>query len=446
MQRKLISLLIAGVVAGIASPAYSLDDKAVLKRLDQLEAQRRADQNEIQALRSKVQQLETQKSGAVTSTEAAQLREEIVKVDKKAATRAESVKKTLESERDKLKINGYMSVYGVKSTNKAVDLGSGVDNHIGFNSDTIAGIQFDYKLDDRLDAVVQLQAQGRDDYDVDTSWAFLRYKLTPDTNIRAGRMIAPLYLYADSLDVGFTYPWVRPPTEMYGTTSQHYTGVDVIHNFHFGDWNNSVQAIYGDFDTTISGTNANADYLAGLALTVNNDAWTLRAAGFHFEGFGLDAPAPLGFVSGNLDYYSGSIRYDNGSLLVLAEARQIAPHGDLEILLGNSDGFYSTVGYQFGDFMPYATWGKTYSTDESSALVEQSQQSTGIGLRYNLTSKVVIKGEATKYDHFDGTAGTLGMVTLPGVGAALNPANAATLQELDDDGATVMSLGVDAVF
>lgn len=446
MQRKLISLLIACTVAGIASPAYSLDDKAVLKRLDQLEAQRKADQAEISALRGKVQQLETQKSGAVTSTEAAQLREEIVKVDKKAATRAESVKKSIESESEKLKINGYMSVYGVKSTNKAVTLSSGVDNHIGFNSDTIAGIQFDYKLDDRIDAVVQLQAQGRDDFDVETPWAFLRYKLTPDTSVRAGRMIAPLYLYADSLDVGYTYPWVRPPVEMYGVEPQHYTGVDVIHNFNIGGSNNSVQALYGDYSTSVAGTDAATDYFAGLAMTFNLDAWTARLAGFHFEGFNLDSPLLPTLMKGNLEYYSAALRYDNSKLLVLVEGRQIAPHGDLEVLLGNSDGFYTTVGYQFGKFMPYVTWAKSYTTDESSVLVEQSQASTGLGLRYNLTDKVVIKGEATKYDHFDGTSGTSGMVTLPGGGGQFNPMNTSILQKLDDDGATVMSLGVDAIF
>lgn len=441
MQRKLISLLIACTVAGIASPAYSLDDKAVLKRLDQLEAQRKADQAEISSLRSKVQQLETQKTGAISSDEATKLREEIVKVDKKAATRVDSVKKSLEGERDKLKINGYMSVYGVKSTDKNVTLSSGVDNHIGFNSDTIAGIQFDYKMDDNLNAVVQIQAEGRDDFDLDTPWAFLRYKLTPTTTVRAGRMVTPLYLYADSIDVGYTYPWVRPPIEMYSVSSPRYTGVDLVQSFDFAGWNNSVQVLFGDGDGDISSTSVKSNYQAALFVTLNHDAWTLRAGQLHAENLTINNVAAY---ADSVDYLSASLRYDNGSLLVLAEGRRINAGKKLEVLLPDSDGFYTTVGYQIDKFMPYVTWAKAYSIDEPVNMLapKQSQESVGLGLRYNLTDKVVLKGEATKYDHFDGTAGVSSFAELPTTPIERTDA----LQQLDKDGVTIMSLGVDAIF
>jgi hypothetical protein len=440
MQRKLVSILIACAVGGMSSSAFSLDDKAVLKRLDQLEAQRKADQAEISALRSKVQQLETQKTGAVSSDEATRLREEIVKVDKKNNSRIESVKKSVEGEREKLKINGYMSVYGVKSTDKNVTLSSGVDNHIGFNSDTIAGIQFDYKMDDKLDAVVQLQAEGRDDYDLDTPWAFLRYKLTPTTSVRAGRMVTPLYLYADSIDVGYTYPWVRPPIEMYSVSSSLYTGVDLIQQFNFGGWNNSVQVLFGDGDGDVSGVSLKSDYQAGLFATFNYDAWTFRAGGSHAENLHI-AGTPTSTID-SLDYLSASLRYDNGALLVLAEARRINSDKDIEIWIPDSDGFYTTVGYQIDKFMPYATWAKAYSTNEPQSAQRQHQDSIGLGLRYNLTNKVVVKGEATKYDHFDGTAGVTAFSQLPTT--AIERADA--LRQLDDDGVTIMSLGVDAIF
>lgn len=143
-------------------------------------------------------------------------------------------------------------------------------------------------------------------------------------------------------------------------------------------------------------------------------------------------------------YQSASLRYDNGSLLVLAEGRHVDAMDNLESLLPDSDGFYATVGYQIDKFMPYATWAKAYSTDEKTLpfVLQQSQESIGLGLRYNLTDKVVLKGEATKYDHFDGTAGVSSFAELPA--SALE--RAATLQQLDDDGVTIMSLGVDAIF
>jgi len=440
MKIKLLSILVASSI-GAATPALAADNAAIMKRLDQLEAQRQADQSEIQSLRSKIQQLEAQKFAPVSSTEAAQLREEIVKVDKKASQRIDSVKKSIQGDQDKLKINGYMSVYGVKSTNEAATLGSGIDNHIGFNSDTIAGIQFDYRLDEKIDAVVQLQAEGKDDYSLETPWAFLRYKLAPSTTLRAGRMVAPLYLYADSIDVGYTYAWVRPPVEMYNTERVQYTGVDLIHNFDLAGWDSSVQILFGDNDGNTNGAELRGDYTTGIALTFNNDAWTLRLADNYTANLSVNG---LDNFADSVTYLSASVRYDNGALLVLAEGRRIEAGALLEALVSDSDGFYATIGYQINNFMPYATWAKAYSVEENllPGVLPQTQESIGLGVRYNLTDKVVVKGEATQYDGFNGTSGVSGFATLP-----TNPvARADALQKLDEDGATVMSLGIDAVF
>lgn len=446
MKIKLLPLLVASAIAGAATPAFA-DDSAILKRLEKLENQRKADQVEIDALRNKLQQLESQKAAAVSSDEASKLHEEIAKVDQKSSTRLDAVKKSLESERDKLKINGYMSVYGVKSTNKAVTLTSGVDNHLGFNSDTVAGIQFDYKLDDKLNAVVQLQTEGKDEYQLNTPWAFLRYKLTPTTTVRAGRMVSPLYLYADSIDVGYTYPWVRPPVEMYSTASPHFTGVDLIQNFTVGSTNNSVQILFGDSDGSVSGISVKSDYTVGLFATFNYDAWTFRAGENFSDNLSINN---LKQYADTIGYLSASLRYDNGALLWLTEARRIDTGKKIELLLPHSDGFYTTLGYQIDKFLPYATVAKAYTTDEVAGATQYSQQSIGLGLRYNLTDKVVIKGEATKYDHFNGSAGVTTFAELPnhisGIPDAYVPANAPILQQLDKDGATVMSLGFDAIF
>ncbi|MDB6061640.1 MAG: hypothetical protein JWM78_1743 [Verrucomicrobiaceae bacterium] len=445
MKMKLLSLLIASACAGTMPSAFAADDAAILKRLDHLEAQRKADQAEITALRNKVQQLETQKPQAaagVSSDEAAKLHEEIVNVEKKSASRVDSVKRTLDAERDKLKINGYMSVYGVKATDRALTLGSGVDNQINFKSDTVAAVQFDYQLTDRVNAVVQLQSAGKNNYDLKAPWAFLGYKLTDSTKIRAGRMVVPNYLYADSIDVGYTYPWVRPPIEMYGVDAIEYQGVDVLQSFNFGGWNNTLQVFFGDLGGDNSGYSLHSSYGTGAGVTLNNDAWTLRASATHAEGLTLDPT--LAAFKGNINYFSAAVRYDNGALFALVEGKQVRVSGDLDKLTPDTDGFYTTLGYQIGEFMPYATWAKAYSVNDADMIgvnPKQHVQSTGIGLRYNLNEKVVLKGEATKYDHFNGTLGASGLAAVPFGRLATD-----TAQGLDKDGATVMSLGFDAIF
>src|SRR5690606_21735079 len=446
MNKKILSLLIAGVCASAVNPAFAASDAAILKRLDQLEAQRKADQVEIDALRTKLQQLETQKSSAVSSDEAAKLREEIVSVDKKAASRVDSVKRSIDAEREKLKINGYMSVYGTKTTDRAVTMGTGMDNHIGFKSDTVAAIQFDYQVSSNIDAVVQIQSNGSDNYDLTTPWAFLRYNLSPSTKIRAGKMRAPVYLYADSIDVGYTYPWVRPPIEMYGVTPISYQRVDVLYTFNVGRWNNTLQVLFGDADDSNNGIDVRSDYMAGAGLTLNNDAWTVRASYTRADNTSLSGTGSPTFGPGAIDYYSAAVRYDNGSVFALVEGKHVKTNDELNTTLPTMDGFYATLGYQFTEFMPYVTWAKTYSVDEGNLVAPfgkpQSQESLGIGLRYNLTDKVVLKGEATKYDNFNGTSGVTNFVNQ----SASISDSAATLQRLDNDGVTVMSFGFDAIF
>lgn len=444
MKKKLLSLVITGVCMGAIPSAFAADDAAILKRLDQLEAKRKADQVEIEALRAQVQKLEQKAAPAaagISSDEAAKLREEIVAVDKKASSRVDSVKRSIDTEREKLKINGYMSVYGTKSTNSAVTLSSSMDNHVGFKSDTVAGIQFDYQVNPNIDAVIQLQSAanaGTEEYDVEATWAFLRYSLSPSTKIRAGRMATPNFMYAESIDVGYTYPWVRPPVEMYGVAPIRYQGIDLTQNFNTGPWNNSIQFFYGDADAANKGTTS--DYMAGAALTLNNDAWTVRASYSHVDNVAVSA-APS--ATGASNYLSGAVRYDDGGLFAMVEGKQVKTTGDFsKFIVPTVEGFYTTLGYQLDAFFPYATWAKAYTSQDGNVAnpnSKQSQESLGLGLRYNLTDKVVLKGEATKYDHFNGTQGVSSFVP-----AAL--ATPAVRQSLDDDGVTLMSLGFDAIF
>lgn len=454
MKKKLLSLVITGVYMGAMPSVFAAENAGILKRLDQLEAQRKADQAEINALREQVQKLEQKNPATATgisSAEAAELREEIVSVDKKANSRVDSVKHSIETERDKLKVNGYMSVYATKSTDSAVTNNTGIDNHVGFKSDTVAGIQFDYKVNSKIDAVIQLQGAGSEEYQVETNWAFLRYNLSPSTKIRAGRMVAPLYLYADSIDVGYTYPWVRPPVEMYGSEPVHYQGIDLLQNFNIGQWNNTAQFLYGDIDSSDDEDgNITSDYIAGIVLTLNNDAWTIRSSynyvdNVHVSAFDADELTPLGIGRGSIGYLAGAVRYDDGGLFALVEGKQIRSTGDLNKGLPTIDGFYTTLGYQIDAFFPYATWAKSYSKEDGNVALPtflQTQESIGLGLRYNLTDKVVLKGEATKYDHFDGTAGILGFVSRE----ALRADSAGVLNNLDEDGVTLMSFGFDAIY
>lgn len=432
MNRKILCLTIAALAS---TPVLALDEASVLQRLEQLEQQRQADQAEIDALKKQVRSLTSSTApSSLSSSEAQQLQEQIVKVDDKAKRRNASLKRQLKQEKEKLKVNGFMSVYAVRSTVDGVDLGIGVDDSWGFSPDTIVGLQFDYSLADNLDAVIQLTSKGKNDFDTEAEWAFLRYQATDDLTLRGGRLRLPFYMYSESIEVGYAYPWVRPPVEMYSTMITTYEGVDASYQFTLGNWINTAKVYYGSIDLDT----VEVDDLAGAEFITENGPWTLRAAYSYF-----DSLTPTGSpLEGNAKYSVLGARYDDGEWFALLEASDGVLGSSLPVL--GTESYTGTLGYQFDKFMPYVVYSKTYSNSEheknvEGLPVEQSvdQESYTLGLKYNATPQVVLKGEAVHYDGFDGTLGEIGadLVANPGL-----------RNKLDDDGVTVMSLGFDLVF
>ena len=84
--------------------------------------------------------------------------------------------------------------------------------------DSKAGLQVGAQFTDRLSAIVQVVSQHIYDntWRPQLEWANLRYQVTPDFSIRAGRSVAAAFLVSDTSLVGYTYPWIRPPPELYG--------------------------------------------------------------------------------------------------------------------------------------------------------------------------------------------------------------------------------------
>ena len=46
-------------------------------------------------------------------------------------------------------------------------------------------------------------------------WANIKYQATRDLSVRAGRVVAPMFMISDSRMVGYAQTMVRPPEEVY---------------------------------------------------------------------------------------------------------------------------------------------------------------------------------------------------------------------------------------
>ena len=93
------------------------------------------------------------------------------------------------------------------------------------------GAQLTYGLTDTLGVTLQATAKPlQDEWQANLEWAYLSWQANDQLMVRAGRLRSPVYMYSESLDVGFSYPWLRLPDEVYSQVQlTNYEGADVVY-------------------------------------------------------------------------------------------------------------------------------------------------------------------------------------------------------------------------
>lgn len=252
--------------------------------------------------------------------------------------------------------------------------------------------------------------------------AYLSYRVTDQLTWRAGRMRVPFFLYSDFVNVGFAYPWVTPPFEVYSSPFNNLDGLDVVYRTSFGTIDALFQAYVGSDNFVID---ENFGVLAGYAGRVENQfglvaelTWRdfklryayhaadvsienlgdvdalvggldLLADGFQPDGTGglmavsadVGARKTAGRVQWAADYYDFhdlALMYDNGKLIAIVEAttasaRDEAPGAD-------EFNYYMTLGYRISDFTLAATY--AVRDDDAPKLSKDLDRSNPVSAGY----------------------------------------------------------------
>ena len=114
-----------------------------------------------------------------------------------------------------------------------------------FQQSAIAGING--KVDfDHYSAVLQITALGANEFNAQIEWGFLEYRANPSWDFRMGRLRLPLYMFSDTLEVGYTFPWVTPPAEVYSLVPfSNYSGAEVVYEDQVFNHNLRASLFYG---------------------------------------------------------------------------------------------------------------------------------------------------------------------------------------------------------
>jgi hypothetical protein len=285
-------------------------------------------------------------------------------------------------------ISGFLSVGGgMVDDESSVSYDGYNDEDLTFDRNLL-GLQFTGQVNERITATVQLLARSEKNYQMDAEWAYLSWQATDNGKVRVGRLRTPLYMYSDYLDVGYSYPWISAPNEVYYLPFNNVEGVDYYVTAPLGSFDTSFQAYFGSLDSDFSfedGTQGNASLRnqMGVAATIGKDWWNLRAA-YHQVDLTVDIfNAELdGFVSQlatnpTFDYLVPRISIDDDKAsfaqiginidtgLFVAAAEHVEFEVDQSLLAKNIRD-YVMVGLRLGDFLFHVTSSK--ADDETAAL------------------------------------------------------------------------------
>lgn len=277
------------------------------------------------------------------------------------------------------------------------------------------GAQLTYGVTDTVGLTLQTTAKAyADEWKANLEWAYLSWQSTDNLMVRVGRLRTPVYMYSESIDVGFSYPWLRLPDEVYSQVQlSNYEGADLVYNLPLSFATLSFQLAGGvaknrDYYVYDEEFDIDYDNVFGSSVSLaTNDFGTLRIgyveadieteiAGSFTDIFGNPGTATLLSLDKDKGKFTSiGYQYDNGTWLTANEwtSRVIENDGS-----NSTDSFYLMGGRRFGDFLAHVTYAQLDEDDGR-------QSSWTLGLNYNILPTVVLKGEYKRVDTTGGYDG-----------------------------------------
>lgn len=321
----------------------------------------------------------------------------------------------------------------------------GISETANAGLESLIGLQFDYRVNEQVNVVAQLVAQGRNNYEVNAEWAYIGYQINDQLRLRAGRFGLPTFMFSDTIHVGQSYPWARLPVEVYnGVPVTNFDGVDLLYRQPLGDWSLDAQVLLGGSNTdlfrTQNAVGANVSLSNGnltARIGVVGSELTLDTASLISVCTSTTAPFPgtqpafdafCGVNEKKTTFSNAGLLYDDGQWFFAGEFAQLKIDG----WLNDWNSGYLSVGHYVGKWLPYLLWSKinAFAGDECTAIAPycsfnqnyDEQTTLALGAKYAISGNVSLKGQVDRVSNFNGTHGLL-----DGVGSTPDAFNVFTL-------------------
>ena len=362
---------------------------------------------------------------------------------------------TFALEQGEYRFNGFGTL-GITHLGGESDLDYGIQGQTndGWRGDQLSklAVQLQYGITDTLSFTGQLATKPtQDSWKVGPANLYLAWQANDNLTLRGGRLGTPIYMYSETLNVGFSYPWLRLPEEVYSLVQlANHDGADLLYN---------RSTALGTLSFQVAGGQAigreqyalddmhDIDYrdVFATSLALSTDSFGTFRIGYAEADLQITVDDVINtYLFGvreitlvELDGQKGKFssighQYDNGTWLSAAEAVKLQIENNNE---AETTAFYLMGGRRFDDFLAHVTYAQQ---DQPTG----RQVSMTYGLNYSLTSTVTLKGEFKRVDtsQGDGSAG----VFQPNAQQTFDNALLGTAYGTPDG--DIFSVGVDFVF
>lgn len=243
----------------------------------------------------------------------------------------------------KLDYSGFVRIVGGYLDEKYANY-EGYHNQFSLTEDSLVGLQAELEFTDKLSVTAQLLGHSGDDRDSGVEWFYVTYEPIEKLQIKLGRMRTPFFSLSDVIDVGFAYPYVMPPQQVYnGFLFDQYDGVNLAYDTDIHNFRLRLETYIGQFDgdSTVADDTAATEVrdMFGLIGKLGYDNLELRVAYFtgdiDVEVASLNGLSAIlnqqGFyktaatlnTKGRPDVYQYSLAYDGLRYFAKAEFTQI---------------------------------------------------------------------------------------------------------------------------
>lgn len=341
---------------------------------------------------------------------------------------------------ERIEFSGFGRLIGGYLDEKTADY-EGYSDNLSLSQQSLFALQTDVTITDSLNLSAQLLAHSSDKRESGIEWLYLSYEPSQNWRFKLGKLRTPFFRYSDVVDVGFAYPWILPPQQVYSAyLFSNYEGGSATYISSFDDVNFEFETYYGSYSGDLNEDDRkvtiDVEALYGAIFSINSGNFSTRFSVFNSPDFSVNVPEltqfsntleNAGFIenaeslrfNGRATAYQVSLNYDTLDYFFAAEGMKIL--SDL-LAVPRIDSYYFTAGYNFHPFQVHVTYAvskSSYSASENlipkgvnsqldqlsfgydqiiGSLPTLSLDSLSLGLRWDFKRSFAAKAEITFLD------------------------------------------------